>query len=93
MATSPSARLGIPLPIPGSQEPFTVAAYNNAINTLDANVGSVVVTSTTRPTQPYPGQVIFESDTNGSFVWDGTQWRQLGGGGGGLTEVFLLMGG
>jgi hypothetical protein len=93
MATSPSARLGIPLPIPGSQEPFTVAAYNNAINTLDLNIGSVMVTSSTRPTSPYPGQIIFETDTNNSFLWDGSQWRELGGGSGGFPDTFLLMGG
>jgi hypothetical protein len=79
VATTPSAKLGIPLPVAGSQEPFTVAAYNNAINTLDGVAGATVVTSTTRPTSPFSGQLIFETDTNESFVWDGTAWEAVSG--------------
>jgi hypothetical protein len=75
VATTPSAKLGIPLPVAGSQEPFTVAAYNNAINTLDGVAGATVVTSTTRPTSPFSGQLIFETDTNKSLVWDGVAWN------------------
>jgi hypothetical protein len=34
-----------------------------------------VVTSSTRPTVPYVGQMIFETDTNKLGVWNGSEWR------------------
>ena len=33
-----------------------------------------VVTSTTRPTTPYTGQIIYETDTGYLRVWDGSAW-------------------
>lgn len=33
-----------------------------------------VVTSTTRPTNPYTGQIIYETDTGYLRVWDGANW-------------------
>lgn len=33
-----------------------------------------VVTSTTRPTNPYTGQIVFETDTGYLRVWDGANW-------------------
>ena len=34
-----------------------------------------VCTSTTRPASPYTGQVIYETDTGLTSVWNGTAWR------------------
>jgi hypothetical protein len=85
--------LGIPLPVAGSNEPFTVAAYNFGINSLDGAAGATVVTSVSRPGSPWSGQVIFETDTSNTLVWDGAAWVVVGGsGGGGLELNFLLMG-
>lgn len=42
--------------------------------------GTQVVTSTTRPSSPYSGMEIFESDTKRKYIWDGTAWVYLGGG-------------
>jgi hypothetical protein len=36
-----------------------------------------VVTSTTRPTTPYTGQIIYETDTGYLRVWDGAAWDYL----------------
>ena len=36
-----------------------------------------VCTSTTRPTAPYTGQVIYETDTGYLRVWDGSAWDYL----------------
>jgi len=36
-----------------------------------------VCTSTTRPTVPYVGQLIFETDTNRLVVWNGSSWVYL----------------
>jgi len=43
-----------------------------------AGVG--VFTSSTRPTTPYEGQVIYETDTDLSYVWGGAAWQQVSGG-------------
>jgi hypothetical protein len=42
-----------------------------------AGVKPGVCTSTTRPTAPYVGQVIFETDTGYLRVWDGAAWDYL----------------
>jgi hypothetical protein len=34
-----------------------------------------VVTSSTRPSVPYVGQMIFETDTNKLGIWNGSEWR------------------
>jgi hypothetical protein len=39
-----------------------------------------VCTSTTRPTNPYEGFVIYETDTDLSYVWGGAAWQQVSGG-------------
>lgn len=36
-----------------------------------------VCTSTTRPTNPYTGQIIYETDTGYLRVWDGSAWDYL----------------
>lgn len=36
-----------------------------------------VCTSTTRPGSPYDGQVIYETDTDKTLVWNGTGWVYL----------------
>lgn len=36
-----------------------------------------VCTSTTRPTTPYTGQIIYETDTGYLRVWDGSAWDYL----------------
>lgn len=94
MTTYNSDRLGISLPTPGSAEPFTVTAFNDMIESLDAAVSVTVCTSSTRPGSPFEGQAIFETDTSLSYVYDGSDWTAYGsaGGGGGLESTFLLMG-
>jgi hypothetical protein len=49
------------------------------ISNVSSNLRPGIVTSTTRPTTPYAGQTIFETDTNKGYVWNGTQWRQTTG--------------
>ena len=36
-----------------------------------------VCTSTTRPSSPYDGQVIYETDTDATKVWNGSSWVDL----------------
>lgn len=39
-----------------------------------------VCTSTTRPTGPYEGQMIYETDTDLTYVYNGSSWQQVSGG-------------
>jgi len=57
-----------------------VTDLNSNADAIDAAVGSTIVTSATRPAVPFDGQVIYETDTEDSLVWDGTAWKPAGGG-------------
>lgn len=76
MATS-TTRLG--LTKPDGTDLVDIAVLNTNANKIDAAVGAFVCTSTTRPSTPYSGQIIYETDTDQSFVWDsGTStWNTL----------------
>jgi hypothetical protein len=63
-----------------------IADLNSNADDIDAAVGSTIVTSATRPASPYAGQVIYETDTELSFVWDGSTWKPSGGGGGNVAD-------
>jgi hypothetical protein len=49
-----------------------------AISNLSSGFRPGVCTSTTRPTTPYAGQTIFETDTNKFLHWTGTSWELIG---------------
>jgi hypothetical protein len=63
-----------------------ISELNSNADDIDAAVGSTIVTSATRPVSPFTGQVIFETDTELSFVWDGSTWKPSGGGGGNVAD-------
>jgi len=46
-----------------------------AINSLSTGFRPGVCTSSTRPTAPYTGQMIFETDTFAMLFWNGTAWQ------------------
>jgi hypothetical protein len=50
-----------------------------AINSLSTGFRPGVCTSGTRPTAPYEGQQIYETDTDLSYVWNGSAWVGLTG--------------
>ena len=39
-----------------------------------------VCTSSTRPATPYEGQMIYETDTDLSYIYNGSAWQQIAGG-------------
>lgn len=47
------------------------------ISNLGNGLRTGVCTSTNRPTTPYEGQVIYETDTDNMYVWSGTAWVLL----------------
>lgn len=64
------------------------AEPNQHVNTDVLHV--YIVTSSTRPGAPSEGQVIYETDTNRYFGFNGSQWVSIGGGaaGTGADEIF-----
>lgn len=48
-----------------------------AINSLSTGFRPGVCTSSTRPTAPYEGQFIYETDTDMLAIWNGTAWRYI----------------
>jgi len=48
-----------------------------AISNNSTGLRPGVCTSSTRPTAPYEGQMIFETDTDMLSIWNGTSWRHL----------------
>ena len=66
---------------PSYEDDVDVAQLNINADLIDDAIGSKVVTSSTRPSSPFLGQLIYESDTEDSFVWDGSEWKPAGGGG------------
>lgn len=38
-----------------------------------------IVTSTTRPSSPYDGLIIYETDTKRYYSWNGSAWKYIGG--------------
>jgi hypothetical protein len=77
MATT-TTRLG--LTKPDYADNVDIADINSNMDDIDAAVGASVVTSGTRPASPFTGQVIYETDTESTFVWTGSAWIASGGG-------------
>lgn len=48
-----------------------------AISNNNTGIRTGVCTSTTRPTAPYEGQHIYETDTDMVAIWNGTAWRYI----------------
>ena len=82
MATS-TTKLG--LTKPDYTDVVDVADLNTNADLIDSAAGFTICTSSTRPGSPWSGQVIYETDTGLSLVWDGSAWQPAGGGGGGVT--------
>lgn len=54
-----------------------VNAHINANSDLwDLNIGFRVCTSSTRPSTPWQGLQIFETDTAKTYFWNGSAWKQ-----------------
>lgn len=67
MATT-TTRLG--LSKPASTDLVDIAVLNGNFDKTDAAAGAFVCTSTTRPSTPYSGQIIYETDTSRSLIWN-----------------------
>ena len=78
-----TTRLGLYKPGGGStglitpDEVVDIDKLNSNSDKIDASIGSKAVTSTSRPSVPFDGQIALESDTGNLIVWDGagSYWR------------------
>lgn len=48
-----------------------------AISNLSSGLRPGICTSSNRPTSPYEGQVIYETDTDRALVWGGSSWIRI----------------
>lgn len=71
-------RLGLYKAAPVGEQVDVQSQINAAYDKVDEAIGARVVTSGTRPASPYIGQIIFESDTGYTFLWNGTLWYPIG---------------
>lgn len=71
MATTTS-RLG--LTKPATTDPVDIAQLNANADKLDAAVGIFVCTSATRPSTPWNGLTIYETDTKDTLVYNNAAW-------------------
>jgi hypothetical protein len=64
---------------PAGTDAVDIAVLNSNADKLDAASGATVCTSGTRPSSPYNGQFIFETDTTKVFVFNSatTAWVSL----------------
>lgn len=58
-----------------------ITDLNTNADDIDAAVGFTICTSSTRPSTPWAGQPIFETDTLTPYIWSGSAWVVAGGGG------------
>lgn len=68
-----TAKLG--LQMDDDLENYSVDVVNANLMKIDTNVGLVICTSVTRPSLPYSGQGIYETDTGRVLVYSTGQWR------------------
>ncbi len=60
--------------IGGVDEVADIDKLNGNFTLLDAAFGVTICTSSTRPSSPYPGQQIYETNTKLSYVYSGSAW-------------------
>lgn len=55
-------------------EQVDIDKINDNMKKIDTAIGFVVCTSGTRPSTPFTGQSIIETDTRNTMYWNGTRW-------------------
>lgn len=60
---------------------------NGNMSLLDDNMVLYLATSGSRPSSPFQGMMIYETDTTNIMLWDGTEWESLGNNNSGKGRV------
>lgn len=74
-----TARLGMTKPNTVGENVDVGAHLNANLDTIDQHMGLRQVTSGTRPSTPWRGMLIEETDTGKVLYWNSTKWALLGG--------------
>lgn len=83
MSATATTRLGLIKPTPGTAEPVNVETQiNDSWDMIDYAIGTTICTNATRPTSPFHGQLIQETDTDSIFYHNGASpasggWVQI----------------
>lgn len=80
MSRTPTTRLVLSKPDPGTNEPYDAAVdLGSNWDKVDGAVGAFECTAATRPTgaDAWAGRIISETDTNKMYVREGGAWRQI----------------
>lgn len=79
MATTTSK---LALTKPATSDLVDIAVLNQNSDKIDAAVGATVCTSATRPSSPWNGMIIYETDTNAGYVYRSstTSWLPIASG-------------
>lgn len=70
----PTTTTRLALSKPLGTETVDIAVLNANADKLDAAAGATICTSTTRPSTPYAGQIIYETDTSYYYVYS-SGWK------------------
>jgi hypothetical protein len=93
---TPTPRLQLRRPLNDGSELVNVQTdLNQNADKIDLAVGYQVVTSTTRPSAPYPGKAITESDTSRTYFSNGTapasgSWVEIPNGAGQFNNTLTM---
>ena len=68
-------RTGYVLPV--GTEQCDVNVVNANMTKVDSQIGALFCSSSTRPSSPYAGQTVFETDTQLFAFWTGSAWIQF----------------
>lgn len=63
---------------PDPTELYSIVVPNANMDKLDLLRPMIICTSSTRPNVPYPGMVIYETDTGNQLVWIPSTWTSFG---------------
>lgn len=77
MDTTPRILLQKPDPDPVTGDVVDVSVLNANFDTIDRYISFTPCLSTDRPTAPFAGQGILETDTAKTYVWGGSGWISL----------------
>lgn len=80
MSRTPTTRLALSKPDPGTSEPYDVSIeHGSNLDKIDAAISATECTNATRPTgaDAWDGRIIVESDTNKAYIREDGNWRQI----------------
>lgn len=77
MADTLTAKLQLKMPAVGDF--YDVGKFNFNSQKIDDSLGVVICTAGTRPSSPWTGLQIYETDTKFTLIWTGAAWTQTFG--------------